>query len=447
MKSQIHATNLLEEVSAQVEGAELYELRSLELPVRFAFSELEWIRSVETAGRALRLIKDGRLGFSTTTDLADRTTLLRNALESAQYGDPAPFQFPAKRPTEPVASYDRVVEHLDENALIVLGEEIIEEIQSYDAEVQTDVSIHRGIQEVSISNTSGLDIRDRRTELAISIEATRAREGDIVIIYDSASSHRAQDVDGLALARSIIERLQWAEKTVKVESQPMPVVFHRLGATVLLLPLMSGLNGRQVFFGASPLVEKLGQEAFDSRFTLVDDGRLDFASRSAPYDDEGVPTTSKSLIERGVVRQFLYDLKTAGLAGAQPTGNGFKSGLSGGGFHRQPDVSPSTWLVPPGDQSLETILSTLDEALLVEQVIGLGQGNVMAGEFSNNVSVGFLVRHGGIVGRVKNTMIAGNVYELLKDQLVALSDRPDWVFGLLYVPAIAVQGVSVASKG
>jgi len=195
------------------------------------------------------------------------------------------------------------------------------------------------------------------------------------------------------------------------------------------------------------LAEKLEQQVLDERFTLVDDGRLDFASRSAPYDDEGVPTTRKSLIEGGVVRQFLYDLKTAGLAGAQPTGNGFKSGLRGGGFQRPPDVAPSTWLVPPGERSLEEILSGLDEALLVEQVIGLGQGNVMAGEFSNNVSVGFLVRNGEIVGRVKNTMIAGNVYELLKDKLLALGDEPVWVFGLLHVPAIAVDGVSVASKG
>jgi len=447
MKSQIRAADLLESLSRQVDGAELYELRSLELPVRFAFGELESVQSIETAGRALRLIKDGRLGFSTTTDLADDRTLLRNALESAQFGDPAPFQFPAKQSSQAVVCWDHRVEQLDESALIALGEEIIEEIKAYDDQLQTDVVIHRGIEEIHLLNSAGLDIQDRRTALAISVEVTRVHEGDILIIYDTASSHRRQDVDGLALAQGIIERLQWAEKTVDVEPKSIPVVFHRLGTAVLLLPLMSGLNGRQVFLGASPLMEKLGQQAFDERFTLVDDGRLDFALRSAPYDDEGVPTSRKHLIAGGVVQQFLYDLKTAGLAGAQPTGNGFKSGLFGGGFQRPPDVAPSTLLVPPGEQTLGAILDSLDEALLVEQVIGLGQGNVMAGEFSNNVSVGFLVRHGQIIGRVKNTMIAGNVYELLKHKLLALSDDLAWVFGLLHVPAIAVDGVSVASKG
>lgn len=86
----------------------------------------------------------------------------------------------------------------------------------------------------------------------------------------------------------------------------------------------------------------------------------------------------------------------------------------------------------------------LDEALLVEDILGMGQGNVMAGEFSNNVAIGFLVRRGEIVGRVKNTMIAGNVYELLKDHLIAIADQPTQVYGWLQVPAIALDGVSVA---
>ena len=80
-------------------------------------------------------------------------------------------------------------------------------------------------------------------------------------------------------------------------------------------------------------------------------------------------------------------------------------------------------------------------------MIGLGQGNILSGEFSNNVSVGFLVQRGEIVGRVKNTMIAGNAYELLRERLIALGDQAEWVFGALKVPALAVDGVGVASKG
>jgi PmbA protein len=348
-----------------------------------------------------------------------------------------------------VECFDPQVEQLDAEQLIRLGEEIVEKVESYDSELQVEVSVNRSVEEIRLLNTSGLQVEDRRTSFEISVEVTRAREGDILVVYDAASSRRREDVDGLALAGRIIQRLRWAEVIAESPSRAMPVVFTPRGTLVLLLPLTLGLNGRLVYMGTSPLGDRLGQVAFDQRLTLVDNGCLDFASRSAPYDDEGISTAEKHLIEEGVVRQFLYDLRTAAQAETQPTGNGFKFGglFGGGGFRRPPGVTPATWLVPPGDRSLEEILGELDEALLVEQVIGLGQGNILAGEFSNNVSVGFLVRKGEIVGRVKNTMIAGNVYDLMGEKLIALSDRAEWVYGILRAPAVAVDGVSVIGRG
>jgi PmbA protein len=447
MKEPISATHLLEELSAKVDAAELYEVRSFELPVRFNAGALESIRSVETAGRALRVIHQGRLGFSTTTDLTDGKTLSRNALAAAQFSDPVAFEFPVQPTPSTVPCFDRQVEGLDERQLIALGEEVVERIQAYDPELQVEARVDKQIEEVRLLNTNGLVLEDRRSSLSLSLEVTQTREDDIWIVERSASSRQRGDIDGSVLAEYVIERLRWGEKTVSIPSRPMPVVFNLDGALVPLMPLLLGLNGRYVYLNTSPLSEKLGQQAFDERFTLVDDGRLDFGVRSASFDDEGLPTSTKPLIEAGHVRQFLYDLKTAAQAGTQPTGNGFKSGLFRGGYKQRPDVAPANWLVTPSEQSLEQILQGLDEALLVEAVLGLGQGNITAGEFSNNVFSGFLVRRGEIVGRVKNTMIAGNAYELLKENLLALSDRPQWVFGIVNTPAIAIDGVGVASKG
>ncbi len=446
MRNPIRATDLLERVAKQTDGAEIYELHSVELPVRFHAGALESVKVVETAGRALRIIKDGRLGFSTTTDLDDDKNLLQNALESARSGDPAPFRFPAKQPAPSVQCFDSEVEHLDEQKLIALGEEIVEQIRAYDATLQIDAWAVKELEEVTLCNTSGLELVSRRTSISVGASVTRAKEGDIFIIYDQDSSRRADKIDGTAIAQHIIERLRLADKVVPAGTKAMPVIFYRGGVLVLLLPFIVGLDGRNVFLGVSPLREKLNQKIFHERFSLIDDGTLDFAPRSTPYDDEGTPTARKFLIEKGVVKGFLYDLKSAALAKAQPTGNGFKSGFMGGGFRRPPGIAFTSGVIPAGEKPLDQILKDLDEALLVEEVMQLGGGNPLAGEFSNPVSLGFLVRKGEIVGRVKNTMIAGNVYDLLKDKLIALSDRPEWVFGFVHVPAIAVDGVSVASK-
>lgn len=446
MTNQIRAEDLLERIAKQTDGAEIYELHTWELPVRFRAGALESVKVVETAGRALRLIKDGRLGFSTTTDLGDERYLVQNALESAQYGDPAPFRFPAKHPASSVQCFDPAVKQVDEQRLISLGEQIVEKIKSYDATLQIEVWATKEVEEIKLCNTSGLEVSHHGTLLSVGASVTKAQEGDIFTLFETASWRRAQEIDGLALADRLIERMRLAKKIVSVQTKAMPVILRGPGVLVLLISFMVGLDGRHVYLGVSPLREKLQQKICDARFSLIDDGMLDFAPRSAPYDDEGVPTTRKFLIEQGVVKQFLYDLKTAAQAHAQPTGNGFKSGFMGGGFRRPPGIAPTSAIIPPGDQALTEILHDLDEALIVEDVMGLGAGNPLTGEFSNTVSVGFLAHKGEIVGRVKNTMIAGNVYDLLRDRLIALSDSPEWVYGILHTPAIAVDGVSVAGK-
>ena len=448
MTIQIRAGHLMEELSGQVGGAELYESQSQETPVRFRAGALESVKSVETIGRALRVIHEGRVGFSTTTDLADDKTLIQNALQSVQFGGPAPFDFPTRRPAATVQCFDPEVDGIKTAEMIALGEEVVEKLKSYDPGLQIDVSVSKAVEQISLLNTSGLATEDRRTLYSLDFQVMRTRGDDIQILWDSAASHAAREIDPSAMVERLIERLRWAERTARVESKAMPVVFTSLATLCLLMPLEQGLNGRFVYEGASPLGEKLGTQVLDPRFTLVDDGCLDFAALSAPYDDEGTPTARKPLIEDGVVRQFLYDLKTAAQAGAAPTGNGFKAqGFGEHSYHLPPTIMPTTRVVLPGDTSLEEMLRGLDEALLVQDVIGLGQGNILSGEFSNNVSMGFLVRNGEVVGRVKNTMIAGNVYELLKDQLIGLSDRAEWYFGIMSTPAIAIDGVGVVSQG
>lgn len=438
---------MLERLHDKVEAGEVYELRSRMTPVRFRAGELESAKSIEHTGRALRLIKDGRLGYSTTTDLEDEASLIKNALASAQFGDRASFQFSAARSPSEVACFDSAVENIEVERMIRMGEEAVEKIKTYDQSLHIEVSLFRGLEEVRLRTTNGQETEERGTSFALEIELQRMEEGDILVIHDQAASRSLRGIDPLKLADSLIGRLRWCEQLARVETKAMPVLFTPRGVLVLLLPLMVGLDGKNVHLGVSPLQGKLGEQAFDERITLIDDGTLPLALRSRRFDDEGVPTSQKSLIERGRIDRFLYDLKTAAMAEAESTGNGFKSGLLGGGdFKKLPGVAPATWVIGAGDESFEEMLENLEEGLIVDQVLGLGQGNIASGEFSNNVAVGFYVRGGEIVGRVKNTMIAGNVYELLKEKLIKLGSEAEWAYGLFKSPPLLVGGVSVIGQ-
>jgi PmbA protein len=218
------------------------------------------------------------------------------------------------------------------------------------------------------------------------------------------------------------------------------VVFTANGvASTLIMPLMMAFNGKTVLEGASPIGNKLGQPVFDKKLSLRDDSTIDYRPGSRPCDDEGIPSQRTPLIIEGAVSSFLYDLQTAAMAGTKSTGNGHRSQ---GGL---PAPSPSAFVINTGDTTFDEMIEDIREGLVVEQVMGATQGNVLGGDFSGNVLLGFKVENGKIAGRVKDTMVSGNIYQLLK-QIAALGSDAKWVGGFLNTPPIYLPKVSVASK-
>jgi PmbA protein len=203
---------------------------------------------------------------------------------------------------------------------------------------------------------------------------------------------------------------------------------------------MQGLNGKNVYRGISPMAGRIGERLFDDKLTMVDDPTLDGRPGSSSHDDEGVPRQRRMLIDRGELRGFVYDLKTAAQAGAEPTGHGER------GLFNPPAPSFSNLIIESGDVNLADIIAGIEEGLLVESILGLGQGNVINGDFSNNLDLAFKIEGGEIVGRVKDVSIAGNVYEDLCS-IEAISRKAEWVYGGFRLPYILLPELNVVTKG
>jgi len=438
---------LLEALKDRADQAEVYREQVKTIPIEFRSGKLESLKSTETQGAALRVIANGRLGFSTTTDMSDVSTLAKAALAASKFGEEAKFSFSSDNPSPRHDVYDREIVDISEEALVNLGERVISRLMDADPKVDINLSLSKRVETVAIRNTSGLDVEERRTSIELSAEVGKTSEGDIFVLFDEQQVRAMSDLDPDRLVKHIVDFLGYGKKIVQTESKNLPVVFTPNGTIALLLPLLVGFNGKSVLMGTSPLKGRIGETAFDPRFSLTDDGTIAHGVRTSAFDDEGTPSSRTPLVSNGTVEGFTYDLWTAALAGVAPTGNGYKGGLmGGGGFRTPPGVGTSNVLVAAGDRSEDEIIASIEEGLLVDSVLGLGQGNIAAGEFSNNVAVAFKIEDGKIVGRVKNTMIAGNTYSLLKENLIALASEPIWVMGALNTPAIAVDGVSVIGQ-
>jgi PmbA protein len=91
------------------------------------------------------------------------------------------------------------------------------------------------------------------------------------------------------------------------------------------------------------------------------------------------------------------------------------------------------------------MIAGIDEGLLVENALGVGQGNVISGAFSNTLSLAFKIEKGEIVGRVKDVSIAGNIYDLLKD-VTAVSKEMEWIYRIFNLPYILLPDLNVVAE-
>jgi PmbA protein len=286
--------------------------------------ENDLLKSAESSQRTqieLRVRVDGMIGTSSTTDPADVAGVVARALEAAQFGSPARFELPLPRALRPVKTYDPALLSLDKPEMIHMGQGMMDMLKAYSPEIVASAGLSRTVSQISVANSAGVSYSAEHTDLGAGVGGQRVRGTDILFAGESLG-HNQRELDTEALADRAIQYFRMAERIAPVESGAMPVIFTPGGAIALLLTLALGLDGKNAYLGQSPLADKLGQLIADPRFTLVDDPTVDFGSRTRAFDDEGVACEPLPLIERGILRNFIYDLDTAARAGARPTGHG-----------------------------------------------------------------------------------------------------------------------------
>jgi PmbA protein len=429
---------MLDRLMRQSEQAEVFEIESEATTVGFEANNMKSFNVEENRGIAARVVVNGRLGFAASSDIDAVDKLVTNVMESARHGDVIPFQFPTPQPGPAVQVYDRQLAELPMDRLVEMGREIIGIILEADAEAHIDLDLERRVRRTTVRNSAGAEIVLEKAPLSILAVVERVRGDDVVILFRSFST-AVRDEEHRTFASTIANRLLLAQTAATLSSGRMPVLFSPSGAPVLGLPLMQGLNGKNVYRSISPMAGRLGEGLFDEALTLVDDPTLDGRPGSGSHDDEGIPRQRRVLIDRGTLRGFVYDLKTAAQAGVEPTGHGERSLFS------PPAPGFSNLILEGGDAPVAEIIAGIEEGLLVESALGLGQGNVISGDFSNNLSLAFKIEGGEVVGRVKDVSIAGNIYEDLR-HVEALSQESEWVYGGLRLPYVLLPELNVVTK-
>jgi PmbA protein len=433
---------MIEKVKQKVNSGELFRAKFFTIPVEYEMNQLKAINMEETEGWALRVIQDKKIGFSSSTSKNQIDGMINKALEVAQFGQVARFDFPEEIKDDneqKINLYDESVQNRSISDMIEIGNKIVKHALAINPDLRCDAEVSKQEGFVQYANTKGESFSYKKTLFSHSIMLQDTKENDMMMLMESMQWGNA-DLSLKALLERLERKIKWSKKIVSIESASMPVIFTPKALLVLILPFISGLNGMIVNKKISPLQDKINELISNSLFSMYSDGTIDYASGSAPYDDEGVLMRRLPMIEKGILKNYYYDLQNAAEAGVEPTGNGIRPG-----FHSSPSPGVANLVIPEGKISFQEMIKDIKEGIIVDQVLGLGQGNVLSGAFSNNVQLGFKIKNGKVVGRIKNVMIAGNAFEVMKD-IVAIGDESRWVSGQYYFPHIYIKSISVSTR-
>jgi len=419
--------------------AEVFAVQTEETPVRFEANRLKELNARHTSGVALRVIVGGRIGFASSTRPDDAEDVVQAAMETAPFGPAAHLDFPSKGEMPGVVVFDAATEAFSVDSMIEMGQRLVDSARRVEGELLCDCSVRRAVATATIANSNGGHFTYRGTSLMAWLHGTLVRGTDMLFVGDGdASCGTSLDLD--EIGRSVSRQIEHSRRTAEVRTAELPVIFTPIGvAEALVAPLTLAFSGRMVHQGQSPLAGRLGEAMYDARLSVIDDATIAGRVGSRPFDDEGVPSRRNPLVQGGVVQRFLYDLQTAGLTGAQSTGSAERS------LATQPAISTSSLVIEPGDMTFEKMVAGVKEGLVVEELMGAGQGNVMGGDFSGNVLLGYKIENGEIVGRVKDAIVAGNVHEAL-GRLVAIGSEPRWVGGTVLTPPMWFERLTVSAR-
>jgi PmbA protein len=430
--------SILSKALERVDEAEVYYEENEHTPVVFKADRLHSISTKHVRGVGLRVIKDGKIGFSSTSDLSKVDELIDAAVESSRFGQEARFEFPGSSDFPEVRIFDdRVVDFSIEDA-VREGSSVVAMVKEKEPDLKVDAHIEKITARTGIINSRGLDFSFDKTYFTYVVEAFLLTDGSFVWVFEGESKC-SLCLETERFAKDILWKAALAKKVVKVPDRSMPVLFMPDAIVSLLAAFAMGVNGKHVQKGSSPLVNRVGERVVGKEVTICDDGLLDCGLGSSPVDGEGTPCGKLPLIEEGVLNRYVFDLQTAGLMGFGTTGN------AGRGYNSMPAPRVSNFCVAPGKASDKDMLKTLNEGIVVYDVLGSGQSNLLAGDFSVSVSLGFKVEKGEMVGRVKDTMIAGNVYDIF-NKVAQVGSEVKEVWGYCS-PSFCFSDVRVASKG
>jgi PmbA protein len=432
---------IVQEAKRLSDAHEVYVRQTNSLTAKFDKGRFQIFERDDFTGASIRAVKGGRIGFATSTQPTKAAELVATAVRLAPYGSLHDYAFTPKLAPEYADVVDPKVSQVTPEMLAGMGSEAIGLLRELAPEAGFSGQFASSWGASHVVTSEGADAVRRGTNFSMFVGAEINSEGDFLSVYDGWSGN-GMPAAGEAAKRvkSVAADFHIARKLVAIPAGTYRVLFSPRMMGEVLSPLMASVNGINVEKKTSRWVDSIGQQVLDPRITVTDDPSLPDGIESGAYDGEGMPARRRAIVEKGILRGFIHSRSTAARCGTEPTGNGRRGveTIARPGFHNI--------VMEAGDVSKADMVRQCENGLVIDSLIGSFTSNFLAGQLSGGIALGYLVKDGRRVGRVKNAAVNINLFEALNGaRLLGLSREREW-HGSMLVPGVLLDGVSVSAR-
>ncbi len=410
--------------SKKFDSFEIVEIKTESTPVSYSAGKLKSVNATEKHGFALRAIKDGKIAFSSTTKPEDAEGLVNQTLAAIPYSPKAEIEFAGETGALPNPSIeDDKIKKLGTEEMIEMGGILVEKLKPLHEKGKIGGGVSKDSSTMRIVTSNGFDKTYSKDEMGMGAAIGVVDGENMLSCWNSIDGTTYND-DTNSIIKRVSTFFNWGMKNVPVKSGKYKVLFTPNAVGDIIGILKASWMGTTVYKKVSPWKDKVGQKIADEKLTIYDDGTIDGLGVSSPFDCEGIPSQKTAIIEKGVLKGFIADKVTAKRLGIDPTGNGFKRG---GGFDSSnnidatPITASSNNVILPGTKKSDDILAGMDEGILVDSLLGTMMGNALSGMLSGNIGLGFHVKDGKVLGRVKDAMLTFNLFAAIQDSILEIS--------------------------
>lgn len=422
--------------------AEAYGATNNESEIFIENNDIKQAKSQRTQSIGIRLVLDGSIGFYSINDLTKSkiSDAADMAIKVARASPKDRHNVLPHRPKSKSKSlrgiYDRNADSFQTSDAARMAADMLKSAKLYDTRISVDSgNFSAEVATHAVANSNGIELKEKTSIFSWSIMGMAIEDTEISSFdYQVGGSHYIKDIDvyntATEFAQTVVKSLgtRKIEESFKGEMLLTPMASNEMIEEVIA----HAINSDAVQKKSSHFAGKIGKQVASDLLTVEDDATNVEGLNASSFDREGVFHRKNIVIERGILKKFLYNTQTASKDGVRSTGN------AGGSTSSPPTVSTTNFLVKPMRSSVDTLVSEIDKGIMISRFSG--NVNPVNGDFSGVVKGGQLIVNGTIKHAVKEVMVAGNVFEALR-RLNGISTERKAIYGSI-LPYMRFDGIS-----